>query len=220
MTTTRQKLKLEIIDYLRTNCHHAQTGAPLTIEQVTKCFAAIKDVANDWSDQIDEGTFDYLDRKTAKYAKDLGLKIGDVFHVRIAYTFSPTHYFAIAKFVEQLQEILMLEAEEQKKIEDAINAEIEQQSDPYELYYDEMGGPDFAIKIYEEHIIVEAYEKGVGEIIPKKNRKYIGRAGEISWMYPLSALDSLKKTNRPIVNIKEVENRIKSLSCLTSMVGE
>jgi hypothetical protein len=208
----RKQLKVEIVNYLRSNCQNTQTGEPLNLEQVTKCVAAIKEAATGWSDRIDEHTFDYLDPKIRKYAKELGLKIGDIFHVRITYTFSPVHYFTIAKFVEQLNEILALEFEEEQKIADAIDEEIEQQSEPYELCYDEMGAPDFAIKIYEEHIIVEAYEKGVGEIIPKKDRKYIGRAGEISWMYPLSALDSLKKLNRPVVNVKEVENRIKSLA--------
>jgi hypothetical protein len=191
--TERNQLKNDIIAYF--------SNAGITDKAlVNKALGAIKDAAF-YGENLDE---DMLKEKHIRdYVKPLGFIKGQEFYFSLSRNFSPRHYMAIVQFVKRLEDIEEAEAKAEFDIEQKIEEEIyEQIMDPLsDGFYDELGAPDFAICIYDCHIEVRAYEKGVGDKLPKKGRKYIGSQGDMRWSFPLSMLDELKRCDRPIVNV-------------------
>jgi hypothetical protein len=119
------------------------------------------------------------------YTKKCGLNLGEEFYFPLSKNFAPRHYSVLVSFVKRLEAIESAEAKIKEEIEEKINAEIDDQTmDPLsDGSYDELGAPDFAVCIYAGYIEVRAYEKGVGEILPKKDRKYIGSQGDMRWSF-------------------------------------
>jgi hypothetical protein len=64
---------------------------------------------------------------------------------------------------------------------------------------------DFAVCVYESHIEVLAYRSGLADLLPTRNRKYVGQRGDIRWSYPLSSLEALQALGRPMVNVAALE---------------
>ena len=192
----RDALKKDIIAYL--------TSVGVTDRDLlAKALKAIKDAA--YADhKIDSD--DMKEKHIRDYAKACGLKIGDEFYYALTRNFSPRHYSSLVPFVKRFENIQSAEAEAEYELESKIDNEIyEQCMDPLsDGYYDELGAPDFAVCIHPKYIEVRAFEKGVGEVLPKQGRKYIGSQGDMRWSFPLSSLDELKTLNRPIVNVAEL----------------
>lgn len=191
---TRDTLKTEICNYLISN--------GVSRDLLPKCLAAIKDAAHQ-NYPLDREML--MEKHIREYAKALDLKTGDDFYVRLCWSFASRHYATLVGFVRRLEIILEAEYQAEMELEDAIEKEIMHQHDPLgDEYYDEMGCPDFAVCVYEDHIEVRAYCPGVGEKLPR-NRKYIGCQGDIRWSFPLASLDELKRLNRPVVNVSDFQ---------------
>ena len=198
MDDSIERIKKDALDYLTQVANITDTAI------LTKALAAIKGAA--WNEyQLDAEIL--RDKAVRKYVEAIGLKEGDLFYVRISWNFAPRHYAKIAEFVSRYEAILSAEAEAAENLEAAIEEEIYQQSsDPLDdEYYDELGAPDFAVCVYADRIEVKAYGPGIGDLLPKKGRKYIGCQGNIRWQYPLSSLPELKRLNRPVVNVEELQ---------------
>lgn len=193
---TREVLKKEIITYLN---EVGVTDKSL----IAKALQCIKDSAcRDYPIDADM----LRDRAIRDYTKAIGFSQGDAFYYRISWYFAPRHYASLVSFIKRFEAILEAECEAEEALESAIQEEIAFQVDPLgDEYYDELGAPDFAICVYGDRIEVRAYEPGVGSILPKKGRKYIGSMHDIRWQFPLSCLDELKRSGRPIVSIEDLQ---------------
>lgn len=191
----RDELKKEIISYL------TSVGVSKK-DLVAKSLSAIKSAAY-FGDSLDA---EMMEQKHIRdYARACGLKIGDEFYFPLSRNFAPRHYQKLVSFVKILEQIEDVESQAEYELEEKIDTEINGQIDPLsDGSYDELGAPDFAVCIYEKYIEVRAFEKGVGEILPKQGRKYIGSQGDMRWSFPLSSLNALKRMNRPVVNISEL----------------
>ena len=189
---TRDELKSAIISYL---ISVGVTDKAL----VAKSLKAVKESAGetcDWSE---------LNAEMKKYAKDAGVSTDDSFYYRVSWHFSPRHYAVISGFVKEFEKILEDEMEASMALERAIEAEVKGYIDPSSPdFYDDLGCPDFAILIYPDRVEVKAYEPGVGDIIPRKNRRYVGCAGDVRWIYPASELPTLQSLGRPVVDVAKL----------------
>jgi hypothetical protein len=190
----RTALKNDICQYFLSNSDAKREQLPVILQKLKD--AAFRSMAID-SEHL-------ADRKTAKYIKEIGLKLGDEFYYAVSFNFSPKHYNPIVGFIVRYEAIQSAEIEAEYELEAEIDKEIDDQWGCVE--YDELGAPDFAVIIHPGHIEVRAYEKGVGNIIPKQGRKYIGSQEQIAWRYPLSALPSLQM-GRPIVKVEDLGRR-------------
>lgn len=193
---TRQELKNDIINYLKS------VGVS-DRDLLIKALNAIKEAAYQ-STSLDAEML--KDAKIRQYTKEIDIKQGEEFYYRLSWNFAPRHYNTLVGFVSRYEAILEAEAEAEMAVERAIQEYIYQQSsDPLgDEYYDELGAPDFAICVYEDRIEVRAYCKGVGDIIPKQGRKYIGSMHDVRWQFPLSALSALELLGRPVVKVSEL----------------
>lgn len=96
------------------------------------------------------------------------------------------------KFIQKVQE---LEAEwaaegEAQKLADAIASE---EANQRITAHDELlSEAEIYAVVYPDCIEVKSYVTGAGELIPKKNRKYVGGKGDMRWQYPLSELEAIK----------------------------
>lgn len=199
----RDALKRDILIYLRdfTDVTDRDT--------IKKALGSIKAAAYETASvnaEVRRNFKNYLSKRTCR--GKLAIADDEEFYYRISWHFAPRHYRAIAAFVKRFELVLEAEQQAEAELESAINEKIDQQSsDPLaDEYYAELGAPDFAIVVYSHHIEVRAYESGVGEALPP-GRKYIGCQGDIRWRYPVSALDSLKRLGRPIVDIEELRSQ-------------
>jgi len=192
---TRQQLKAEIVAYLKANNVNDK-------DLLIKACNAIKDSAFN-SEALDAEML--RDAKTRQYAKEIGIKQGDEFYYRLSWYFAPRHYATLVGFVTRYEELVEAEMKTEMELERAIENEVDSYRDPLaDENYDELGTPDFAVCVYENRIEVRAYTKGVGGILPKKGRKYIGNMYDVRWQFPLSALVELERLGRPVVKISEL----------------
>jgi ribosomal protein S17E len=202
---TRSELKNAICQYLTDQCKILENGVfrPIDKSELSKILIKIKDCA--FTDYPLDNE-DMRDKTIRDYAKKLGLKVGDGFYRKISWSFDHSKYNDIAGFVKRYEAILEREAEEEQALEAKISEAIDPYyGDEYAAIYDELGAPSIAILIHPDHIEVRAYEKGWGDRLPKKGRKYVGNVDQIAWTYPLSALGSLPK-GHPIVKIEDLKN--------------
>jgi hypothetical protein len=201
---TRVELKTAICRYLTDECNFLDNGVfrHITKSELSKILVKIKDCAFT-NFAIDD---DNLRDKTIRaYTKTLGLKVGDDFYQKISWCFDVSKYSDIAGFVKRYEAIVEREAEEDEALEAKISETIDPYyGDEYANIYDDLGGPSIAILIHSDHIEVRAYEKGWGDRLPKKGRKYVGNIDQIVWRYPLSALDSLPK-GHPVIKIEDLK---------------
>jgi hypothetical protein len=189
---SREALKIDICAYFIANSDAKR-------DQLPQILGKLKDAAYR-SIVVDSECM--ADRKTAKYLKDIGLKLGDEFYCAVSFNFSPKHYAPIAGFLARYEAINDAEIEAEYALEAVIDEEISDQWGRDE--YDELGAPDFAVIIHSDCVEVRAYEKGVGDIIPKDGRKYIGNRDDVRWRYPLESLPRLKAMGRPVVKVEDL----------------
>ena len=189
----REQLDKDMISYLST--------AGVTDQKLTaKALHCIQDAAHETCTVDDEVRSHYRD-----FFRAIEMADGAEFYFKIAARFSPRHYEKIVAFVQRYESMQEAEWEAAEALEAAIEREIDEQHDPLDdSKYDELGGPDFAVCIYQDRIEVRAYGPGMGELLPKHGRKYIGCRGDIRWRYPLSALPSLERLGRPVVKVTSV----------------
>jgi hypothetical protein len=118
-----------------------------------------------------------------KQVWDLIVGCGDIEDIRPR--FSPQSFESVKK----AWDILQGEYEAKWKLEEAISEQIAKNTTwRDDEVLDEVDA--FAV-VYEEELIVTANEAGLGERIPKKNRKYIGSKGDMRWIFPLSELPAI-----------------------------
>lgn len=195
----RQELKKDIVNYL--------TSVGVTDRSViAKALEVIKDAAfHNYPLDKDALTQKQV-RECAKFAHK---QEGDDFYTGLCWNFAPRHYETLVGFVVRLEEIVSAEYEAEMALERAIEEEIDRQSQgqyysSIDEYYDELGCPDFAVIVYSDHVEVKAFESGMGDLLPKKGRKYIGNMDDVRWQFPLSALAELERLGRPVVRVSEL----------------
>lgn len=199
MSKSLEELNCQIVEYLKANCKAGDK--PLTAEQLRKALSKIKEIPHT-SEPISSELLSV--DQTREYTHQLGLTEGDEFYLRISWFFAPTHYPKIAGFVKEIEAIIDAEIQEEARLEAQIDAQVTAYRKSEGELYDDLGQPDFAIFLYADRIEAKAYGPGVGELIPKQNRKYIGSREDIRWQYPLSMEAALRKLGRPVVEIEKL----------------
>lgn len=106
--------------------------------------------------------------------------------------FGSRHHKAITNFVKLYEQ----EVNDWAKQEEAIQSQMAEENYELNRYIDAVDDcskyEGFQI-IYPDRIEVRANTTGLGDRIPKKNRKYVGGRGDMRWEYPISMRDKLAK---------------------------
>ncbi len=189
----RDQLKRDIIAYLQSVGVNSKELWVKTLDTIKGCSYSYQIVGKEVSAR-------------KKEVKQVGLKDGDRFYYLLTTRFSPRHYSTLVGFVQRYEKIL----EEEEKQEDKLLQALEDERlagavDDFD--YDEIGAPDFAVVVYEDYVEARAYGPGVGEMLPKKNRKYVGCQGNIKWRYPLSSLPELQQLGWPVIKVSELDKK-------------
>ncbi|MFQ3636047.1 MAG: hypothetical protein SNJ57_09460 [Cyanobacteriota bacterium] len=172
---------------------------------IQKAIRVIRDALDDGISVLDADLL--REPKTRDCAAALGLGVGDSMYVRLTWNFAPWHYRVMEGFVKDYEAVIEAEMLKEQAIADAIYEEVFKPLEMagFDELYDDMGCPDFVVIVYNDRVEVKAFETGVGEIIPRRSRRYIGDRLDIRWRYPLSSLPELEKLGRPVINAADLK---------------
>jgi hypothetical protein len=114
---------------------------------------------------------------------DLILWCDDIEEIR--HRFSPKSF----EFIQRAWELLRQEESE----DFALDMAVSEQTAKHTTWRDDevLDEVDAFAVVYGDRIEVTANEPGLGERIPKQNRKYVGGKGDMRWFFPLSEISAI-----------------------------
>lgn len=179
----KNKLKADFINYLRAN---SESAIGKDLDWFQKCFnhIIVRVAEIDNNTFIEESELKKIP-KFKKYIQQIGLKIGDMMNKELYFCVSARHYHSILHFVKRYQKLAEIELDldskpnKEEKIGEIVEEyyfEDREYSDIYEYKAESIR--EFAIIVHrqEKFFEIKAFTFGVGDLLPKKNKKYIGGA--------------------------------------------
>lgn len=201
MQDTRQQLDLDIRAYLKAKGKN-RDGSQLSESVVKKAIGKIHESV--W-DGMAIGPEELRDKRVKTFVKYLSPKPEEKIYLRIVENFEPLHYRSIEAFIKRLEAIHEQEDKEADLLSDAYYAALEAYGE-FDEYSEQS---DWIVEIHKDSIQVVANVKGVGDRIPKENRKYIGDSRDVRWSYPLSMREQLCRTSMPVLDLEKIKAEAK-----------
>lgn len=108
--------------------------------------------------------------------------------------------------IQKVWSLYQAELEQSFKLQERIDEEIANAT----IYFDDdvLDEVNAYAIVYKDRIEVTANQPGMGDFIPKNNRRYVGGKGDMRWAFPLSMLEKIKTCQAVSFVLNEQGERI------------